>query len=112
MKTLSFALTLALAAAGGTTQAATTEHATARHQMVAQAATPAEGTGVIKELDATGERIKIAHGPINALHWPPMTMWFAVRNPLPQNLKVGDTVHFELMEGAKDQWAIVKIERK
>ncbi len=112
MKTLSLALTLALATAAGATQAATMEHDMARHPMVAQAASSAEGIGVIKELDATGKRIKIAHGPINALHWPPMTMWFAVRNPLPQDIKVGDTVRFELTQSAADQWVIVKIERR
>jgi Cu/Ag efflux protein CusF len=41
-----------------------------------------------------------------------MTMWFALRDPLPKDIKAGDAVRFELMQGEKKQWVIVKIERK
>lgn len=114
MKALTLALTLSIAAASGSTLAATHDHDMSQHQMATQPASQAnpEGMGVVKEVDAKGGRIKIAHGPINALHWPPMTMWFALHGTLPQDIKAGDSVRFELMEAEKDLWVIVKIVRK
>ena len=114
MKRITLILGLAFVAASGGAQAATHEHDMSQHQMAMQPAAQAnpEGMGVVKEVDAKGGRIKIAHGPINALHWPPMTMWFALRGTVPQDIKAGDNVRFELMEAEKDLWVIVKIGRK
>jgi Cu/Ag efflux protein CusF len=41
-----------------------------------------------------------------------MTMWFALRDPMPKDLKSGDAVRFELMQDDKKQWVIVTIKRK
>jgi Cu/Ag efflux protein CusF len=41
-----------------------------------------------------------------------MTMWFVLRTPLPQNLKVGDSVRFEMVQENGKQWVIVKIANK
>ncbi len=110
MKTL---LTLTLAtiiAACGNAIAAPHEHATTQKQV----ATHAEirtyaGTGILKEVGSG--RIKIAHDPIAALHWPAMTMWFTAQGPLPKNLKVGDNVRFELQQAKPEEWVITRIER-
>ena len=115
MKTLFLALGVAISASSGMTYAATQEHDMSQHQMAMQtAANPAkhEGVGVLKAVNAKEGKVQIAHEAIADLQWPPMTMWFALRNPLPQDIKVGDEVRFELMEGEKKQWEIVKIARK
>jgi len=114
MKALTLALAMTIAAASGSAQAASPEHDMSQQQAATQTVSQSthDGVGVLKEIDAKTGKLKIAHEPIAALHWPPMTMWFALRNPLPQDLKVGDAVRFELMQNNKDQWVIVKIGRK
>jgi Cu(I)/Ag(I) efflux system protein CusF len=111
MKTLTLALGLAIAASGGMIQAATQEHDMSQHQMATQPAAKQEGVGVLKTVNAKAGKVQIAHEAIAALGWPPMTMWFVVHGPIPQDLKSGDTVYFELVE-VKKQWVIVKIGRK
>lgn len=39
---------------------------------------------------------QLAYETIPSLGWPAMTMWFALRNPLPKDVMVGDSVRFEL----------------
>lgn len=115
MNTLAIALGLAIAATGGMAHAATHEHDMPQHrvamQLVANAARH-EGVGALKAVNAKDGKVQLAHEAIAGLGWPPMTMWFALRDPLPQDLKVGDTVRFELMQGDSNQWLIVKIGRK
>lgn len=112
MKTLVLALGMAIAAASEMTQAATPEHDMTQHQMAMQsAASPAkhEGIGILKAVNAKAGKVQIAHEAIADLGWPPMTMWFALRDPLPRHIRVGDAVHFELQQDEKKQWGIVKI---
>ena len=106
MNILTLALGLALAAAA---QAATHEHDLPRHQTQAVAHT---GNGVLKAVNAKDSKVQIAHEPIAALGWPAMTMWFVLKTPLPQDIKVGDSVHFEMQQNDQKQWTIVKIGRK
>lgn len=115
MKTLTLVLGMTLAIGSGMTRAATHEHDMSRHQMSMQMASSEAGhggVGTLKAVNAKAGKVQIAHEAIADLSWPAMTMWFAVRDPLPQDLKVGDTVRFELMQDKKDQWVIVKIGRK
>jgi Cu/Ag efflux protein CusF len=42
--------------------------------------------------------------------WPSMTMWFAVKD-MPHDIKAGDKVHFEMMQGDKKQWMIERISK-
>jgi Cu/Ag efflux protein CusF len=110
MKTLAFTLAFALAAAGGTTHAAEHAHDVSQHQMAAEPAT-LQGTGVLKAVDAKAGKVQIAHEPIAELGWPAMTMWFALRKPLPGNIKAGDRVRFEMEQAQSKAWAITRIER-
>jgi Cu(I)/Ag(I) efflux system protein CusF len=112
MKTIALTLGLAIASSSAMAQAATPEHDMSQHQMAMQPAAKHEGVGVLKAVNAKDSKVQIAHEAIAELGWPPMTMWFALRDPFPQDLKAGDAVRFELMEGAKKQWVIVKIGRK
>ncbi|HWI16890.1 MAG TPA: copper-binding protein, partial [Vicinamibacterales bacterium] len=53
------------------------------------------GTGKIEAL--AKDNVTLSHGPIPSLKWGPMTMGFEVpQGVLPPNLKVGDTVNFEV----------------
>jgi Cu/Ag efflux protein CusF len=115
MKAMTLALSMTLIAASGIsgmTQAATQEHDMS--QMVMQPASTAnqQGVGIIKAVDAKAGKVQIAHEPIAALKWSAMTMWFVLRTPLPQNLKVGDSVRFEMVQENGKQWVIVKIANK
>ena len=115
MKTLTLTLGMAIAATIGLAHAATPEHDMSQHQMPMQMASSAaghQGVGIIKDVNTTSGKVLLSHEAIADLGWPPMTMWFALRDPLPKDLKAGDAVRFELMQGEKKQWVIVKIGRK
>jgi len=68
------------------------------------------GTGTVQKVDAANGRVIIAHGPINSLHWPPMTMGFAVQDKkLLEHLVVGERIDFDLVQSAKDQYVVARI---
>lgn len=51
--------------------------------------------GTIKKLDKSAGKVTIAHGPLENLGMPPMTMTFKVKTPAQLNpLKAGDKVRF------------------
>lgn len=110
--TLTFALAIALTAGSATTVAATTGQA---HDMSAhpaqQAAAAHQGFGVVKKIDDDAAKVQIAHEPIPSLQWPAMTMWFALRQPVPGDVKAGDRVRFEMEQTPSKAWAITRIER-
>lgn len=115
MKTLMLILGMTLAIGGGMAHAEMHDHDMSQHQMSMQVASSEAahvGVGVLKTVNAKAGKVQIAHEAIATLGWPPMTMWFAVRDPLPQDIKAGDTVRFELMQDANNQWVIVKIGHK
>jgi Cu(I)/Ag(I) efflux system protein CusF len=67
-------------------------------------------TGVIESVDPGAGTMTIAHGPVDALQWPGMTMSFHASPEQLTKFKKGDRVAFEFkaqgMEGT-----ITKIER-
>ena len=111
MKALTLAIGILLIAHGGMARAASHEHDMSQHQVAAQPAAQ-QGMGILKAVNAKDGKVQIAHEPIAALGWPAMTMWFMLHAPLPAEIKVGDGVRFELMQGDKNQWMIVKIGRR
>jgi len=55
------------------------------------------GMGTVKEIVADEHKIKLEHGPIAALDWPEMTMFFKVKSDVSlKDLKTGDMIGFEL----------------
>jgi Cu/Ag efflux protein CusF len=115
MKTLTLVLCMTLSVGSGMAQAATQEHDMSQHQMQMQTASGAaghQGVGILKDVNPTSGKVLISHEAIADLNWPPMTMWFPLRDPLPQDIKTGDAVRFELLQGDKKQWVIVKIVRR
>lgn len=71
-----------------------------------------EGFGVLKAVNMEAGKVQLAHEAIPSLRWPAMTMWFALRGPLPKELKAGDSVRFELEQTQSKEWVITRIERK
>ncbi|MHB1075275.1 copper-binding protein [Thiobacillus sp.] len=57
----------------------------------------AQGTGVVKAIDAAKGSITIAHQAIPALKWPAMTMSFKIDKQLASIVKPGQHVAFELV---------------
>ena len=88
------------------------ESAHGQHRMEAQPASQMKyaGHGVLKAVKAN--KVQIAHEPMPELQWPAMTMWFGLRDALPQAIRVGDRVRFEMMQAETRQWRIVRIERQ
>ncbi|MBI5889096.1 MAG: copper-binding protein [Nitrosomonadales bacterium] len=114
MNKLTLAFFFALLATSALARAASNEHEQhhdASSQQAPQTATHV-GVGVLKAINAKDAKVQIAHEPIAALGWPSMTMWFVLRDPVPQGLKAGDAVRFELMQGERKQWVIVNISPK
>ena len=79
------------------------------HAAMANAAAPAagaQGTGVVKAVDAKAGAITLHHGPIAALKWPAMTMTFKASPEVLKSAKVGKTVTFTLNAAADQVVAI------
>jgi Cu(I)/Ag(I) efflux system protein CusF len=62
----------------------------------------ATATGVVESIDATAKTITIAHGPVDALGWPGMTMSFQAPNTDLSTFKAGDNVSFEFDSSGMD----------
>ncbi len=73
------------------------------------------GSGTVIEVDAARSSVRLEHGPIPSLKWPPMVMGFAVEDGKQlAAVKKGDTVEFELRaEPTRDgDYVIVRIAPK
>ena len=67
--------------------------------------------GTVKKIDAANNRIMLAHGPIENLSMPPMTMMFKVKDAaMLKKVKDGDKVLFRVEEDSKGDYVIVSIE--
>lgn len=67
------------------------------------------GIGIVRKVDANG-RITIAHGPINSIQWPAMTMTFAVQNKkLLDQVVAGEKIEFDLVQVSQVQYAVTRI---
>ncbi|WP_409482695.1 efflux RND transporter periplasmic adaptor subunit [Noviherbaspirillum sp. ST 5-3] len=69
-----------------------------------------KATGKVEEIDAKAGTISIAHGPIESLKWPGMTMEFNVANEaLLKGLKPGTAISFEFVERQPGEWVITSL---
>ncbi len=65
------------------------------------------GNGIVKAVDANARRIRISHGPIEALGWAPMTMEFDVLpGPDLETITIGQSVHFSLKQSEVGDYVI------
>lgn len=89
-------------------------HDMSQQQMAAQPAEQVkhEGHGILKAVNEKAHKVQIAHEVIASLHWPAMTMWFALGTPLPKDLKSGDSISFELQQIHSKKWTVTHIEKK
>ena len=62
----------------------------------------ASATGVVQALDATAQTVTIAHGPVDALGWPGMTMTFQAPGVDLSAIEAGDHVGFEFTSTGMD----------
>lgn len=83
-------------------------HAQHNHSHAAAATSLTDGT--IKKVDKPAGKLTIAHGTIENIGMPPMTMSFAVAEPkMLDAVKVGDKVRFAV-ESRKEQLTVTKLE--
>lgn len=76
----------------------------AEHKQMAgnAAATMAMATGTVESVDAGAGKITIAHGPVEALKWPAMTMAFEASPQQLASAKPGQKVEFEFESTGTD----------
>ena len=64
----------------------------------APATTAHKATGTVKKVDPAAGTVTLAHGPVPALKWPPMTMAFQVKDKaLFDKLTVNRKIDFEFV---------------
>lgn len=69
------------------------------------------GEGRIEAIDLTHAVITLAHGPIESLQWPAMTMDFRVQEPAVLNsFKPGQKILFEIAKESAGEFVIVRIQ--
>ncbi|MBL8486316.1 MAG: copper-binding protein [Rhodocyclaceae bacterium] len=96
---LSFAALLSSAAL----PALAADHAHDHGKPAAAAAAPAPAQGEVKKVDKAGKTVTLAHGPIENLGMPAMTMQFKVKQAKwLDGLKPGDKVSFQAMMAGGD----------
>lgn len=72
-------------------------------QMESQPQKVHEARGTVKQIDAAGGLVTIAHGPVATLEWQPMTMTFKVKDKsLLKKMEVGETVEFSFVQQGDD----------
>jgi len=60
-------------------------------------------TGTVTAMDKAGGKVTIAHGPVQTMKWPPMTMTFGVKDKaLLEKFSPGKKVDFEFMQMGSD----------
>lgn len=60
-----------------------------------QTAKTASASGIVESVDAGAGKITLAHGPIDALGWPAMTMGFKATPEQIASVQPGQSVRFE-----------------
>ena len=107
MKTLRLsALLLSIITGAGLAHADTMNGAGMQNKPMKDMATPGQmagkthhAVGIVKKVDMGRSRVTIAHGAVASLHWPAMTMSFAVKDKkLFDVLAEGKKVEFDFIQ--------------
>ena len=62
-----------------------------------------KGSGTVSKVDFDKGTVTIAHGPVESMKWPAMTMTFKVKDKkMLDKVKEGDKVDFSFVQSAKD----------
>ncbi|MEF8714611.1 MAG: efflux RND transporter periplasmic adaptor subunit [Accumulibacter sp.] len=76
----------------------------------APASTGHRAEGQVESIDAGSAALRIRHGPVESLHWPPMSMPFQLANEsLRKDLKPGAMISFEFVERGPGEWVITSV---
>ena len=95
------AMMLAVAMMAGCTQPPGTDAESPAVASEAATAT-ATATGTVEVIDAAAGKITIAHGPVESLDWPAMTMAFKATPDQIDSVQVGQPVQFEFASTGMD----------
>ena len=68
----------------------------------ASAPVTASATGTVEAVDPAARTVTIAHGPVEALHWPSMTMTYQAGSVDLGPIKKGDRVSFRFTAAGMD----------
>lgn len=62
-----------------------------------------KGSGTVSKVDSEKGTVTIAHGPVESMNWPAMTMTFKVKDKkMLGKVKEGDKVDFSFVQSGKD----------
>jgi Cu(I)/Ag(I) efflux system periplasmic protein CusF len=62
-----------------------------------------KGAGTVQKIDPAGGSVTIAHGPIESMKWPAMTMTFKVKDKaMLDKVKQGEKIDFSFVQSGKD----------
>jgi Cu/Ag efflux protein CusF len=62
-----------------------------------------KASGTVTKVDAQKGNVTIAHGPVQTMKWPAMTMTFKVKDKAAlDKVKQGDKVDFSFVQSGKD----------
>ena len=62
-----------------------------------------KGVGTVQKIDTAGGTVTIAHGPVESMKWPAMTMTFKVKDKaLLDKVRQGEKVEFSFVQSGKD----------
>jgi Cu(I)/Ag(I) efflux system protein CusF len=99
---VAIALTTGCSAAPEAPAPVATAPAPAAAAPMATEAKRASASGVVTSVDAAAHSIVIAHGPVESLGWPAMTMTFQAPNVDLSTIKAGDNISFEFTSTGMD----------
>ncbi|MBA2237511.1 MAG: copper-binding protein [Lysobacter sp.] len=78
------------------------DHQAMGMDMGGAAGTVATATGTVESVDPSTNKIVIAHGPVEALKWPAMTMGFTASPEQIQAVEAGQKITFEFRSADAD----------
>lgn len=78
------------------------DHGSAASSHGTQKADGYKAKGTIKSVNASKGTVTIAHGPVESLKWPAMTMSFKADKQILDQAKPGKEVHFEFQQHGKE----------
>lgn len=62
-----------------------------------------KGSGTVSKVDAEKSTVTIAHGPVESMNWPAMSMTFKVKDKkMLDKVKEGEKVDFSFVQSGKD----------
>ena len=96
---------------GGSESATSPSTATVQTASDSAKSGPVTASATVEAVDVAAKTVTLAHGPIDALQWPAMTMTFKAPGADLTTLREGDHVMFELTSSQGDH-VVTKITKQ